>query len=194
MTALNCRVGGSRVWLLVAASVLCASTALVAQALDRSGTWTSSGGDVEIVRNVHRTPRGWDGTVEALERARDYTLTIEQSDDGVIVAFPGGSRHMLTMPVYPFGESRTTVEDGGDFWTKHVTSARWTGEALELQATTFSGWWKDAPPEAVSGSPEQLDMRLVLAAGATPEDIVMRATLKDEKGEVEYVQRFKRAP
>jgi hypothetical protein len=71
------------------------------QAVDWSGQWISRGGqDVEVLRNVHLTPKGWNGLVGDLARSREYSIRIAQAAGEIVVTFPGGSSNMLTMPAF----------------------------------------------------------------------------------------------
>ena len=161
-----------------------------------SGTWTSrSGRDVEILRNVHGTARGWDGFVEALSATRGYSIAISQTATDVVVTFPGGAGNMLTIPGFPVAaESSAKVVNRGEWWTKHVTAGRWVGGALELTSTTFSGWWRNVPPDRAQPRPTDFRMRLTFSTGASPDQLFLRVLLSDEKGELEYLQTFYREP
>jgi hypothetical protein len=166
------------------------------QTSDWSGRWTSqSGQDVRVIRNVHGTgsARGWDTYVDALKASRDYLLSIEPTATGVAVMFPGGDKNMLTTPPFAFGEGRETVVNRGDWWTKHVASARWIGAALELDSLSFSGWWKNGGPEAAQPKPTDYRKRLTLNAGPSSDELLLRVELADEKGVLVYEQTFTRA-
>src|SRR5262245_3045421 len=125
--------------LVAAASIASAAR----QTVDWSGDWISRDQrDVVIIRNVHGTAHGWDSFVERLRQTRAYSITVAQTPGEVTVTFPGGASNMLTAPGFAFGaEPRSTVSNRGDWWTKAVTSARWSDGSLELSAMMFSGWW-----------------------------------------------------
>jgi hypothetical protein len=166
------------------------------QAVDWSGAWTSRGGrDVEIRRNVHGTPRGWDTFAEMLARSRGYSIVVTQTATEVVVTFPRGASNMLTIPGFAFGtEPRATVVNRGEWWTKHMTLARWVDTSLELTSTTFSGWWKNAEPERAQPRATDYRIRLTLTPGVNRDQLLLRVMLSDEKGELEYVQAFYRQP
>jgi hypothetical protein len=175
-----------------------AAAVFTSQPRDWSGHWTTRGPqDIEIVRLAPGTgtARGWNGFVEALLAAsKGYRIIIEQTADHVAIAFPGGASNMLTLDM-PLGrESSARVVDRGDWWTKHVASARLIDGALDLRSTTFNGWWRNGRPE--DAQPRITDFRrhVVLRSGPDDDHLLLRVQLADEKGEVEYVQRFRRAP
>jgi hypothetical protein len=183
------------VCVIVAASALDASSA---QTIDWTGTWTSRNGqDVDILRHVPGTgtARGWNGFAEALARTRDYIIVITQTLTEVVVTFPGGASNMLTTPGFAFGaESRLTVVTRGEWWTKHITSAHWVGRSLELSSTSFSGWWSNSEPNTAQPRPTDFRKRLTLIPGSEPDELLLRVQVSDEKGELEYLQKFYRAP
>jgi hypothetical protein len=175
------------VCVMVAASALHASSV---QTIDWTGTWMSRNGqDVDILRNVPGTgtARGWNGFVEALAKTRDYVIVVTQTPNEVVVTFPGGANNVLTTPRFAFGaESRVTVVNRGDWWTKHITSADWVGGLLELASTSFSGWWSKSEPDRAQPRPTDFRKRLTLIPGSEPDELLLRVQVSDEKGELEY--------
>jgi hypothetical protein len=104
------------VWrLATVVAIACSATARPcgAQVVDWSGQWSSrSGRDVEVLRNVHVTPAGWDGFAGALARDREYSISIAQTAGDVVVTFPGGVNNMLTVPAFALdAASRTDDRD-----------------------------------------------------------------------------------
>ncbi|MEZ5288406.1 MAG: hypothetical protein R2712_27090 [Vicinamibacterales bacterium] len=163
-----------------------------------SGTWTSRPAeDVEVIRLTPGTgaARGWRPFIEALTRKPLYEIAVTQEADQVVIAFPGGETNMLTVPGFAMAAAPSDhVVDRGEWWTNSRTMAEWTGATLELTATTYTGWWRSAAPADVQPRPTDFHMRFVLSQGEVPDELVLHATLTDEKGEVEYRQRFRRAP
>lgn len=161
-----------------------------------SGTWTSRGGrDVEIVsiRPGPGSARGWNGFVEALLASDGYRIEIAQTAERIGIAFPGGSSNMLTLPETPLdAESSTRVINRGEWWTKYVTSAHFAAGVLDIASTTFSGWWRHGGPDTAKPKATDYRRRFTLAPGSKPDLLVLRVHLADEKGEVEYVQAFRR--
>lgn len=180
------------------ALVLTALTSLPtlgAQTSNWAGSWTSQPDrDVEVIRIQPGTgtARGWNGFVDALIRQRDYRIEITQADDDVAIAFPGGAANMLSVPAFTIDRPVSHVVNRGEWWTQQRTTARWVDRELELAATTFSGWWRTSTPDQAQPKPTDFRQRVLLTQGGTPDELVLRATLTDEKGEVEYVQRFHR--
>jgi hypothetical protein len=166
------------------------------QTIDWSGTWTSRPDrDVEVLRNVHGTPRGWDGFVEELTRSGPYTIAVAQADNDVTITFPGGANNMLTLPGAAIVEEpRTTVVNRSDWWTKRVTAARWNGASLELTCASSSGWWKNAVPETATLRPTDFRIKLTFTPTGDPNELSLRLLLADEMGELEYRQLFRRQP
>lgn len=178
------------------AMIVSAVSMLARQPADWSGTWISPGPEnFQVLRNVHQTAHGWDSFVESMQQTRGYTIVVIQNASEITVTFPGGGRNLLSEPAYAFAdEPRSAVENRGDYWINHVTSARRVGESIELSSTTFSGWWKNGDPAAAKAKPTDFRSRLTLAPGARENQLVLHATLSDEKGEVEYRQTFTRQP
>lgn len=167
-----------------------------AQPAGLSGTWTSrGGGDVEIVRMAtgSGTARGWSGLAEGLRTSRDYRIVITQTGDRIAISFPGGATNMLSVDETPLG-SGARVVDRGDWWTKHLSNVRATDEALELASTTFSGWWRNGGPENAKPNVTDFKRHYTLTRGREPDQLLLRVHVADEKGELEYVQTFRREP
>lgn len=168
----------------------------VLQPVDWTGGWTSANGqDVQVMRNTHGsgTARGWNAFVEMLALPREYVITIAQSADEIVVSFPSGASNMLTIPGFAIDPApRVKVVNRGDWWTKHVTSGRWVGTSLELTSTTFSGWWKNSEPDRAEPKPTDFRMRLTLTPGLDANELKLRVFVSDEKGELEYIQTFRR--
>jgi hypothetical protein len=74
-----------------------------------------------------------------------------------------------------------------------VTSARWSGTALQLDSRSFSGWWKNGGPETAKPKPTDYRKRITLVSGASANELRLRMELADEKGELVYEQAFLRA-
>jgi hypothetical protein len=158
-----------------------------------SGTWTSNGTHVSVVRNVHITPHGWDQTADNLTRSTSYGIWIEATNTSIAIDFPRGAGNILTVPRCVIGgEPQTIVVNHGDWWTKTVVSARWVGQHLELFSVTSTGWWKDDTPDVAKPKPTDFKKRMRIVAGQTVDDLSIRVELGDEKGELEYVQDFRR--
>jgi uncharacterized protein (TIGR02246 family) len=161
-----------------------------------SGGWTSRGDrDVEIVsiRPGSGSARGWNGFVEALLATRAYRIDISHTVDRVAIAFPGGSSNMLTLPETPLDtEPSIRVVDHGEWWTKYVSSARIAEGVVEVAATTFSGWWREGGPDRAKPKATDYRRHYTLAPGSHPDQLALRVHLSDEKGEVEYLQTFRR--
>ena len=161
-----------------------------------SGSWTSRGDrDVAVVRIVpgSGSASGWSGFVEALLATRDYRIEIAHTAESVAIVFPGGSSNMLTLPETPLDAgSGSRVVNRGDWWTKYVTSAHFAGGVLDVASTTFTGWWRDGGPDAAKPKATDYRRRLTLTQGSHPDQLVLRVHLADEKGEVQYIQNFRR--
>ena len=175
-------------------AVLCLNgDRLHGQSGDWSGTWTSKGLPVRVLRNVHLTARGWDQTAENLIGAQNYTITIRSAADRMLLTFPGGANNMLTTDVAIDGLPHTSVDDKGDWWVKRVTTAREQGPSLDVTSTTSSGW-KSTRPEKTEPAATDFKKHLVLEIDSATGELLLHVTLGDEKGELEYVQRFRRVP
>ena len=163
-----------------------------------SGGWISRNDrDVEVVsiRPGSGSPRGWHGFVEALLATRPYRIAITQTADRIAIAFPGGASNMLTLPDTPLDhESEVRVVNRGEWWTKYVTSSRTEGGVVEVAATTFNGWWRDGGPDGAEPAATDFRRRYILSPGTAADQLELRIHLSDEKGDVEYVQRFRREP
>jgi hypothetical protein len=68
-----------------------------------SGTWTSNGTHVSVVRNVHITPRGWDQTADNLKQPTGYAIRIQLTDTSIAIEFPRGAGNILTVPPCAIG-------------------------------------------------------------------------------------------
>jgi hypothetical protein len=91
-------------------------------------------------------------------------------------------------------EPTIRVVNRGDWWTKHVTSAQSTADTLELACTSFSGWWRSGGPDDAKPRATDFRRRFVLTRGSDPAQLLLRVYVADEKGELEYVQTFRREP
>jgi hypothetical protein len=160
-----------------------------------SGEWTSDGAHVSIVRNVHSTPHGWDQTAENLTQSAAYRIAIAQTDASVAIDFPRGAGNILTIPPCVVGaEPQTIVTNRGSWWTKTVVSAQWIGPELEIVSVVSSGWWKDGTPDQARQKLGDFQKRVRLVPGKGVDDLSIHVSVADEKGELEYVQTFRRQP
>ena len=161
-----------------------------------SGAWTSRPErDVWVLgtRSGPGSAAGWSGFIEALLATRDYRIQIAHAPDGVAITFPGGSTNMLTLPETPLEtESSIRLVDRGDWWTKYVSTVRVAGDVVEVASTTSSGWWRDGGPAEAEPKVTDLLRRYTMAPGGSPDQLVLRVYLSDEKGRVEYRQVFRR--
>lgn len=169
---------------------------MAAQSSDWSGAWISHGGDdVHVVRHIQASARGWSGVAEGIVTSRAYRIVIVQTAAGVTIDFPGGAKNILTFSETPLdGATAARVVNAGEWWTKYVLTARVTGDVLALGSTSFSGWWRDGGPEQARPAPTDFKKRVTLSRGAASDLLAVRVELSDEKGELEYVQAFRRQP
>jgi len=84
------------------------------------------------------------------------------------------------------------VVNRGSWWIKHVTAGRWIGASLELTSTSSSRWQTEAPESAPPAETDFIE-RLTLTPGDPPDRLRLHVVVSDEKGELEYVQRFVRS-
>ena len=155
----------------------------------------SGGEDIQIVRNTHGTgsARGWNALVEALTTAKTYRVTIRQTADRIVLTFPGGDANMLSAEFALDPGPHASVVNRGDFWTKSVGEGNWTSDGtLVLASVTFSGWWKNGPPDTAKAAATDYHRRFVLTRGARADELRLRVAVADEKGELEYVQSLHR--
>jgi hypothetical protein len=161
-----------------------------------SGAWTSRPErDVQglSTRPGSGSATGWSGFVEALLATRDYRIRVAHTPDGVAITFPGGNNNMLTLPETPLGtEPSVRVVARGDWWTKYVSTVRVAGDVVDVVSTTSSGWWTDGDPAEAGPKVTDLLRRYTMAPGGSPDQLVLRVSLSDEKGHVEYRQVFRR--
>ena len=182
--------------LAVALAVLTAQASAQQAPTDFGGTWTydASSGEFVLLRDVPRVFNGWGGQVRRAREAAGYTIVIGQTIEAVSIVFPGGAANFLSRPPFLLnGESHTTVQNRGDWWTKFTTQASWNNQRLTLRARSLNGWWRDSAPAEVTTQEAQTDTVFELALDPGGTKLTMTTTLSDEKGEAQYRQVFSRA-
>ena len=187
----------SKCFLTALSAVMALNGALTVSAqspMNWSGVWVSHGAaDLTILRSVHLTARGWDNHAQALATAASYAITIAQTPGEVVISFPGGANNMMTVPGFAMADHpRTVVISRGSWWIKHVTAGRWADESLELTSTSSGGWHREAAETAAPAETDFIE-RLTVTPGDQPDRLRLHVVVSDEKGELEYVQRFARS-
>jgi hypothetical protein len=181
-------------WLTSLALALNGSDLVSQSQVNFSGVWVSQGASgFALLRYLPRKLSRPDGVGDA-QRTPGYTLLIQHADGRVRVEFPGASNNVLTRPAFVLDATpHTIVEDRGAFWTKYVMRADWTGDALTLRSTSYSGW-PATDPATARGNDSQYETEYVLSLDASRTVLTMTITGADEKFEAAFRQRFSRAP